>query len=175
MQVYINGKIRQEQDLSMVIGEALKGLNEKIGVPEDTEIAITDIQFKVVFNVDGVESYATVSREVNGELVPELFAVSIHLDEDGNVIQSEDNEEESFYDPYTLAKAHGVEYQYEGIESNYKNDDLEVIDSLGEPEPNEPMAVKYSIKGTDKELIRHYKGEKLVAEYVVGDIEQREE
>lgn len=176
MQIYINGKIKQEQDLNMIIGEALRGLGDRIGVPEDTEIALTELQFKVVFNINGQEQYATVPREVNGETVNELFAVSIHLDEEGNIIQREDNEEESFYDPYTLAKANGQEYQYEGIESKYKNKDLEIIDSIGEPEPNEPMAVKYSIKGTDRKLVRHYKGEKLVAEYELdGEPEEKEE
>ncbi|HIE5864196.1 TPA: hypothetical protein ACXNXA_000250 [Clostridium botulinum] len=167
MKVFINGKVREEGRIDELISEVLETMSERIGVPEGTEFAIEDLEFKVIFNIDGKEQYATVPREINGEVINEMFMVSAHLDEEGNIIQEEDNEKESFYDGYTLAKAVGKEYEYTGTESKYSNDELEVIESVGENTDEDVMAVKYKVKANpDIEIVRHYKGNLLVAEYV---------
>ncbi|MCW6094579.1 hypothetical protein LAV60_15515 [Clostridium sporogenes] len=166
MKVFINGKIREEGRIDEIISEVLETMSERIGVPEGTEFAIEDLEFKVAFNIDGKEQYATVPREVAGETVNEMFMVSAHLDKEGNLVQAEDNESESFYDGYTLAKAVGKEYEYTGTESKYSNDELEVIESIGENTDEDVMAVKYRVKASPEiEVVRHYKGNILIAEY----------
>ncbi|GAB6153707.1 hypothetical protein JCM17380_24570 [Desulfosporosinus burensis] len=167
MKVFINGKITREGRMDELVSEIVNTMGKRIGVPENTKITIEGLGFKVIFHIDGVDTYATVPRDVNGETVNEMFSVSVHLDEDGNIIQTEDNEEESFYDGYTLAKSVGQEYQYEGTESAYSNDELELLESLGENTGDDVMAVKYRvIADPETEVLRHYKGDLLVAEYV---------
>lgn len=166
MKIFVNGKIRQQGRVEELIQEVVNNLSNRIGVPEGTEIAIEGLEFKVVFSIDGQETYATVPREINDETVNEMFMVTVHLDEDGNVIQAEDNEEESFYDGYTLAQAVGQEYEYTGTESKYSNDELELIESIGDNSDVDVMAVKYRVKAEPEvEVVRHYKGDLLVAEY----------
>ena len=166
MKVVFNGKIKEIGRIDDLISGVVDNVAQRIGVPEGTALAIEGLEFKVVFTIDGEETYASVPREVNGETINEMFMISVHLDEEGNVIQAEDNEGESFYDGFMLAKSIGQEYNYEGIESKYENDELEVIDSMGENTENDVMAVRYSLIADPLiEIVRHYKGNRLVAEY----------
>ena len=166
MKVQFNGRINQTGRIDDLINEVINNVAPRIGVPEGTKIAIEGLEFKVVFTIDGEETYASVPREINGETVDEMFMLSVHLDADGNIVQAEDNEGESFYDGYTLAKAIGQEYQYEGIESNFENSELELIESLGENTGIDVMAVRYTlISNPEVEIVRHFKGDLLVAEY----------
>lgn len=167
MKVIINGKMGMFGMIENTVLEVIETMAERIGVPEGTEFAIEGLEFKVIFTIGGKESYATVPRDINGETVNEMFMVSVHLDEEGNIIQAEDNEQESFYDGYTLAKSAGQDYQYEGTESAYRKDELELLESLGDNNTDDVMAVKYKvIADPDTEVLRHYKGDLLVAEYV---------
>ena len=75
-----------------------------------------------------------------------------------------DNEEESLVDDKTLAEANGIEYEYSEIESDYEESELIYIDTFGD---DVAKSVRYSIVGTELELIRFYKGEKLVGEQIV--------
>ena len=166
MKVFINGKIKGQGRVEEVITEVVSNVIDRIGVPAGTDMAIEGLEFKVVFTIDGQESYATVPRDVNGETVNEMFMLSVHLDENGNVIGADDNEAESFYDGYTLAKSIGQDYKYESCESKYQNDELEIVESLGENSSDDVMAVKYTVKADSTlEVVRHYKGDLLVAEY----------
>lgn len=144
----------------------------RLEVPKDTKLFIEDLSFKVAFEINGQLQYASITRDINGEQVPEIFQVAVKLDEDGNIVYVGDNEEESFYDGYTLAQAVGQEYEYDGIESLYSNEDLEVISYLesSEDDYKKVMAVTYKIKGDDDfSLIRYYKGEKIVVEKLVSN------
>lgn len=166
MKVIVNGKIKEQGRVEDLVAEIIANMAKRIGVPDGTEVAVEGLEFKVIFIADGQEQYATVPREVNGETLNEIFTVVVHLDENGNVVQAEDNEKESFYDGYTLAQSVGQEYNYEGTESKYQNDELEVIESLGENTSTDVMAVKYKVKANPEiEVVRHYKGDLLVAEY----------
>ncbi|OAA90884.1 hypothetical protein [Clostridium ljungdahlii] len=166
MKVYLQG-ITQVNKLEELIKKVVLKMAERIGLEASVNFKVEDVEAKIMFNMDGNDTYATVPRDVQGTVANELFEVLVPLDREGNIDEDKvkDNEKESFYDGYTLAQALGKEYKYEGIESKYRNGDLKIIEYLGENTPGEPMAVKYSIKGTDRELIRHYKGDKLVAEY----------
>lgn len=172
MKITIKGFTSLEK-VGGIMTEVISTMGERIGVPEGTEIKIEGLEFKVVYMMDGQERYATVPREVDGETTHEIFEVAVSLNADGDIDITKDNEEESFYDGYTMAKALGKEYHYEGIESGYADSDLMEIDRLtsNEEEDVQVIAIKYDIKGTLKELIRHYKGELLVAEYVLEDKE----
>lgn len=166
MKIQFNGRINTLGRVKEVITEVLNNVAPRIGVPEGTKIAIEGLEFKVVFTIDGEETYASVPREINGETVDEMFMLSVHLDEEGNIVQAEDNEGESFYDGYSLAKSIGQEYQYEGIESNFESSELELIDSIGENTGSDVMAVHYKLIGNPEvEIVRHFKGDLLVAEY----------
>lgn len=166
MKVFINGKIREQGRVEEIMAEIINNMSAKMEVPEGTEIAIEGLEFKVVFNINGQETYATVPRNINGDEVNEIFMVSVQLDEEGNIIQAEDNEEESFYDGYTLAKSVGKEYQYTGTESKYSNDELEIVESIGDNTDIDVMAVRYKVKADpETEVVRHYKGDLLVSEY----------
>lgn len=167
MKVFINGKINRDGQIEDIIHEVVNTMAGRIGVPENTAITIEGLEFKVIFHIDGQDTYATVPRDVNGETVNEIFMVSAHLDEDGNIIQTDDNEEESFHDGYTLAQSIGQEYEYEGTTSAYEDAELEIIESLGENTSTDVMSVKYKvIADPETEVVRHYKGDLLVAEYV---------
>ena len=164
--IFNGGKIQDSQSVDSLIGEVIANVCARIGVPEGTPMAIEGLEFKVVFTVNGEETYASVPREINGQTVDEMFMLSVHLDTDGNIIQAEDNEGESFYDGFTLAKSIGQEYQYEGIESNFENSELELIESIGENTGVDVMAVHYSLVANPEiEIVRHFKGDLLVAEY----------
>lgn len=166
MKVFINGKVKQKGRVEEIIQEVVDNTATRIGVPPGTEIAIEGLEFKVVFKINGEETYATVAREINGETINEMFMMSVHLDEEGNIVDTDDNEKESFHDGYTLAQAVGKEYEYTGTESKYENDELELLESLGENSDTDVMAVKYRvIAEPEVEVVRHYKGDLLVAEY----------
>lgn len=171
MQIYMQGqadpKLMYENTTKVVAN-----LLERLEVPEDTKLFIEDLSFKVSFEINGQLQYASITRDINGEKVPEIFQVAVKLDPEGRIVYVGDNEDESFYDGYTLAQAVGQEYEYEGIESLYPNEDLEVISYLESSEDDEKkvMAVTYKIKGDDDfSLIRYYKGEKIVAEKLVSN------
>lgn len=165
MKVFVNGKIEASK-VGDLVSEILYNMSERLSIPEDTGMAIEGLEFKVRYNIGGQETYATVSRDINGEKVNEIFMVAVHLDKDGNVVQADDNEAQSFYDGYTLAQSVGLDYQYTGIESKYRNEDLELLESLGENIGTEPMSVRYRVKNSPEiEVVRHFKGDLLVAEY----------
>lgn len=166
MKVTIKGKISEQGRLEDTIQEIVSSMGNRFGIPDNTEIAIQDIEFKVIFKIDGEEKYATVPREIDGETVDEIFMLNVYLDENENIITEEDNEDESFYDGYTMATALGKEYKYSGIESKYQNDELEVVESFGENSPTGVMSVRYKVKNSPEiQLIRYYKGDLLVSEY----------
>lgn len=177
MQIYIQGTATPEQVVAHMKA-VISDLLGRIEAPSNTTYKLVDVEFKVGFDFgDGTLQYAGIKREVGGEMVDEIFQVAVLLDENGEIKFSEDNENESFHDGYTLAQAAGVEYEYEGIESMYDNDDLEVLDYIEDSEEDDKkvMAARYKIKGTEKILVRYFKGEKLVAEKVFEGIEDSEE
>lgn len=165
MKIIINGKIREHGVIDNLISEVIDNMARRIGVPEDTKIAIDGLEFKVLFTIDGEETYASVPREINGETVNEMFTVSVHLDEEGNILQEEDNEGESFYDGYSLAKSIGQEYNYEGIESKYQDSELEFKESLGEDTEGAKAITYIVIDNPETEIVRHFKDDLLVFEY----------
>lgn len=171
MQIYMQGQANPKlmyENTTRVVADLL----ERLGVPGDTKMVIEDLSFKVAFEINGQLQYASITRKINGEEVPEIFQVAVKLDGEGSIVYVGDNEDESFYDGYTLAQAVGQEYEYEGIESLYDNEDLEVISYLesSEDDDKKVMAVTYKIKGDDDfSLIRYYKGEKIVAEKLVSN------
>lgn len=172
MKVNVKGIVRKEGRVEELVEEILANMAKRIGVPEGTQVAIEDLEFKVIFSINGEEQYATVPREINGETVNEMFNVVVHLDENGNVKQAEDNEDESFYDGYTLAQAVGQEYQYEGTESSYDDEQLEEVEVLGS-ENVDVKSIRYTLKSDPEiEIVRHYKGDLLVAEYEYRNGEQ---
>lgn len=177
MKVVIKGSStlnRAKSNISEVINKAISTFN----LPEGTKLKIEDLEFKVRFEIDGKETYASVPREVQGETVHEMLMVAVHVDKKGKIDYTETNENESFHDGYTLAQAVGKEYQYESIESAYENDDLEIIEYIqsNESDDKKVMAVKYRVKNEeDTEVIRHYKGDKLVFEYVIKNKEDKSE
>jgi hypothetical protein len=167
MKVVFKGEtIKNPNNVAVLIEEVLNTMAERIGVPDGTTVELEGVEFKAVFIMDGEKRYATVPRTINGIETDEIFTVEVTIGEDQRIVTEVDNEEESFYDGYTLANAIGVEYEYEGIESAYSNDDLEVIDSIGENTDSDVMAVTYRIKETGQYLSRMYKGNLLVSERV---------
>jgi hypothetical protein len=167
MKVNVEGRIIGRGRLESLVSEIITNMSKRIGVPEGTEVAIEALEFKVVFFMNGEENYATVPRTVNGKETNEMFMVNVKLDEDGMVIKASDNEAESYYDGFSLARAMGEEYDYSGVESEYNNDQLDLIESLGENSETDVMAVRYKvIANPATEVVRHYKGDLLVAEYV---------
>lgn len=166
MKVTIKGRLGKQGMVEERVDEVIHNMAERIGVPDGTKFIVEGLEFKVIFVIDGVETYASVPRDINGETVNEIFEVVVDLDEDGNIVQTADNEAESLLDGFTLANSIGQEYQYEGVESGYSNDELEVIDSVGENTEFDVMSVRYQVIGDpDTEILRHFKGNKLVAEY----------
>lgn len=169
MQIHIQG-LADAGLMQENAAKVLADLIERLEIPEETKFFIEDLSFKVAFELNGQLQYASITREIGEEKMPEMFQVAVKLDKEGNIVYTADNEEESFHDPYTLAQAAGVEYEYQGIESMYSNDDLEVISYLesSEDEDQKVVAARYKIKGDDEYiLIRYFKGEKLVAEKLV--------
>jgi hypothetical protein len=142
-------------------------MGEKLELTDEmfSKIQLEDVSFKVIFtDIYGVETYISVPRDVQGETVHELFEVNVELDEDGNIFDFEDNEEESKVDGFTLAQAVGLEYNYEGIESFFKDEELVEVDRYGIE--GDVLAVKYSkVVDEASEVLRHFKGDLLVAEY----------
>lgn len=164
MKVNVKGIVRESERVTSLVEEVIANMSERIGIPEGTEVAIEDLEFKVIFTIDGQEQYATVPRDVNGETFNEMFNVVVHLDKEGKVVQAEDNEDESFYDGYTLSQAAGTEYEYEGILSAYQDEELELIEELGDSV--DVHSAKYQLKSDPEvEIVRHYKKDQLVAEY----------
>ncbi|WMU08169.1 hypothetical protein vBCtySFA70_00065 [Clostridium phage vB_CtyS-FA70] len=169
MKINFKGKITSEQQLINNIMEVVSTIGKRSGVPENTAFVIVDPIIKVAFLIDGEERYATVPRKVGDKDINELFEVKVTLDEKGDIAGSVDNEDESFADPYSMAKAVGVEYQYEGIESEYDDTKLKIVESIGDNTDIAPMAVRYEIEDDSKhDLVRHFKGNKLVAEYLIN-------
>lgn len=166
MRVTLKGKQLSEEQFLDNILEIVTTMAKRMGLPDDILFCIENVSFTVAFDIDGKPQYATVPREINGKKINEMFEVIAEMDEDGNIKETTDNEEESFVDGYSLAKAAGEEYKYEGIKSKYKDTELEPISELKVEDG--ARAVKYNIKAEpDKELVRHYKEDKIVAEYVL--------
>lgn len=167
MKITLKGKQLNEEKLIKNIYEVVAGTAEKIGIPKDTLFQLEDVSFKVAFELDGKAMYATVPREINGKKYNEMLEIVAEMDEKGNIKELKDNEEESFVDGYSLAKAVGEDYQYEGIESAYSDEELKQIDEFGD---DEVRAVKYELRNNpDYQVVRHYKVidgyDTLIAEY----------
>lgn len=164
MKIQFKGKFNSPEKMNRAMAVVLSDLTDRLGVPEEAEMAIEDLQFKAVFKINGQDQYISVPREVQGETIHEIFTVDVTLDDDGAVIKQVDNEEESFYDGYTMAQALGKDYDYQTIESGYIDSDLEEIERI-EPEESNVLAVRYKLLAEDEtEVIRYYKTGNLVFE-----------
>lgn len=164
MKVQFKGKFDKPAKMDRAMSVVLSDLFDRLGVPEGAEMAIEDLQFKVVLTIDGQEQYVSVPREVEGETIHEIFTVEVQLDENGHVVKKVDNEEESFFDGFTMAQALGKEYKYEVIESGYNDADLEEVGSIN-PEGTDVRGIRYKLlteEGT--EIFRYYKADNLVFE-----------
>lgn len=151
------------------IGNAVQAMGDKLDIPLDTAFVIEDISFKVKFIIDGEEKYVSVPREIDGEVIDEIFVVDMTLDSEGEIVDAVDNEDKSEYDGYTLAQALGKEYVYEGIVSAYDDNELMKIEQLGTD--TDVKAVKYRlVDNPEIEILQHYKGELLVAEYTYSPL-----
>jgi len=167
MKVTLKGKQLNEEKLIKNIYEVVAGTAEKIGIPKGTLFQLEDVNFKVAFALDGKALYATVPREINGKTFNEMLEIVAEIDENGEVKDIQNNEEKSFVDGYSLAKAVGEDYEYEGIESAYGDEELVQVDEFGD---DEVRAVKYELKDDpDYQVVRHYKVidgvDTLIAEY----------
>lgn len=163
MKLVFKGKCSANQ-LSKRITEVVADIVARTGITEDAKIIIENAELNVIFKVGNEESYLTVPREINGQEVQDIFTVTVPLTEKGTIKATLDNEEESLVDDKTLAEANGIEYEYSEIESDYEESELIYIDTFGD---DVAKSVRYSIVGTELELIRFYKGEKLVGEQIV--------
>lgn len=164
MFIKFNGEMSIEQLIPNLM-EVVGTVSEKVKFPKGTKLLLQDVTIKVVMDVNGEHLYATVDREVNGETATEMLAFELKLGNDGNIIKSLDNEEASFYDDKTIAKALGKDYIYTTIETAFSEDQLELLDEFKFDEGNEELKVcVYRIKESGKGLVQYYKGGKLVGE-----------
>lgn len=167
MKIQFKGKFSSPEKMNRAMAVVLSDLMDRLGVPKEAEMAIQDLQFKAVFNINGQDKYISVPREVQSETIYEIFTVDVALDEDGAVIKQVDNEDESFYDGYTMAQALGKDYDYQTIESGYADSDLEEIERI-EPDESDVLAVRYNLLTEDgTEVIRYYKAGNLIFEEVI--------
>lgn len=121
MKIILEGKTTLTK-LPKVLKEVLTEVKEKTGLV-DAPVKLDRAELVFTFKVNGEEQYATVDHEG----IKELFTVAVKLDEKGNIEKSVNNENESFLDEYTRATAKGETKEYEIIQSEYSDTELETI------------------------------------------------
>lgn len=123
---------------------------------------LRDMEVGIVFHVGDEAKMLTVEHDG----LTEPFTLHIKLDEKGNIIDKADNEEESFLDDYTKAKAKNEEYiskLTEPIKSKFLDIDLKYLDTV---DGGDVQIVKYEHRKTKQIIERYYRDKKLVAETV---------
>ena len=143
--------------LTNMLKEIIEDIEKRTGI-EGTKYTLKDVEVGVLFNVNGEKMM--LSSEIDG--VKETFKVHVQLDEKGNVKLKKDNEHESFSDEYAKAVAKGFKAESEEeIESNFKDEELEII---GEEVGGDLKEVHYVHKKTDEHVLRYFRKEKLIGE-----------
>lgn len=160
MQIIFKGKssiIKAHQNMF----EVVNGVLTRVGLPKNTSIKIDELTFKVIVMVDGEERVFTVPREMNGETVDELLTIQVELGEDGEIVNSINNEEESLFQDHEVEAMLGLDHEYGRIESPYVADDLEMLDSKF---VDDITIGVYKIKASGLYLVRYYLNDDLICE-----------
>lgn len=121
---------------------------------------LRDIEVGVVFHVGDEAKMLTVEHDG----LTEPFTLHIKLDEKGNIVDKADNEEKSFLDDYSKAKAKNEEYipkLTQPIKSKFLDIDLKYLSTV---DGGDVQIVKYQHRKSKKIIERYYRNKKLVAE-----------
>lgn len=150
--------------LPKLIKEVTTDIQQRAGIPE-TQFKIKAAEIGLVFKVGEEMHYLNVEHEG----VPEIFKVAVELDEKGNIKKAVDNENKSFMDDYSRARAKGEADSIgrKEIKSVYKDSDLE----FQREENGGDLVCKYYLHKETGELVeRFYRDGVLVGEagYKIG-------
>lgn len=128
-----NGKIPRIQNrvsLDDLLLELKEGLKEKLNNAEELAEVIEEAYFRRVevdlqFKVKGMDQLQELTVNHHGE--DEVLTIMVDIDEDGNIVEVNDNEEESLFDETMVKIMTGtLQKDFEEIESSIDEGSLEL-------------------------------------------------
>lgn len=155
MKIILDGKTTLTK-LPKILKEILTEVQAKTGI-ENAPVKLDRAELTFTFNVNGEPQYLSV----NHDDIAELFTVAVKLDDKGNIERAVNNENESFLDEYTRARAKGVEKEYEVIQSTFKDEELETVRVN---DGGDIQEIIYRHKETGNTVVRYVKNGDLVGE-----------
>lgn len=159
MKVIVKGSINLDK-LAQKLLEIADHTATKVMQDTGTKInsfSVHEAEVTFKFDVEGVDEPQVMTVE-HYEGKPEIFTWLVDAEADTTA----NNENESLFDAWTVAKAEGKELDFKEIESEYNEADIICEDSESYGDMTKDT---YSIVGSKDKLVRVYQGNKLIQEY----------
>lgn len=160
MKIKFVGKLNVDMLASKLI-EITESTIERLQKEQEADIEgykIHEADITVKFDVKGMDEPQLLTIE-HHKGHPEIFTWIVDVDK----YEASNNEKESMFDDWTVAKAQGKEYQFKEIESVYNMEDLEEDESLYEVFGDMSKRV-FNHKDGFK-VVQVFQNDKLIQEY----------